>query len=102
MTIVNGTISVDKVIAKHFVKHEAQYVIDGSILLLVVLPVLPESQLSYKKGNRRYCWSSHSHEKKMKEMHQKYENDRKCWNERKEVYEDLLDKVDRKRPVKSV
>lgn len=32
-------------------------------------------------------------EKKMKEMHQKHESDRKRWNEEKQEYEDLLNDI---------
>ena len=35
-------------------------------------------------------------EKKIKEMHQQHENDRKRWNEEKQAYEDLLDETEKK------
>lgn len=91
---VNGVTSLSKVVVTRFAKRGTKYATGGGIAVASGAAYAVGESIGHTKGKKEGTVEQATRdEKKMKEMHQKHENDRKCWNEQKQSYEDLLDKV---------
>lgn len=80
-------------VVKNITKHGTKYII--------VVGAAATSSASYVVGKLRgkkegTVEQAARDEKKIKDIHQQHENDRKRWNEEKQAYEDLLDETENK------
>ena len=89
--VVRGATAVGKAVTEHFVKHGSKYLFGGGAAYAV------GEAVGHSKGKKEGTAEQAARdEKKIKEMHQQHENDRKRWNEEKQAYEDLLDETENK------
>ena len=93
--IVKGVSAASKTIAEHFVKHGTKYAIGGGAAAVGGAAYAVGESVGHNKGKKEGTAEQAARdEKKMKDLHQQHENDRRRWNEEKQAYEDLLDEVD--------
>ena len=92
--IVKGASVVGKKIAQHFVKHGTKYAIGGGAAAVGGVAYAVGESVGHKKGEKEGTAEQAARdEKKINDLHQQHENDRKRWNAEKQAYEDLLDEV---------
>lgn len=95
--VVQGTTALGKVIAEHFAKHGSKYIMGGGAAAAGGAAYAVGEAVGHSKGKKEGTTEQAARdEKKIKEMHQQHENDRKRWNEEKQAYEDLLDETEKK------
>ena len=86
-----------KHVVNHFVKHGSKYAIGGGVAAASGLAYAVGESVGHTKGKKEGTVEQATRdEKKIKEIHEKHESDRKCWNEQKQKYEDLLDEIENK------
>lgn len=92
---LEGARKVLKTVKTHFEKHGTKYAVGGGVAAIGGGAYVVGKSVGHKEGKKEGTVEQAARdEKKMKEMHQKHENDRKRWNEQKQAYEDLLDEFD--------
>lgn len=95
-TIVKGANAAGKAIVNHFVKHGKKYAIGGGTAAIGGVAYAFGESIGHKKGKEEGTAEQAARdEKKMEEMHENHENDRKRWNEEKQAYEDILDEIEK-------
>lgn len=87
---------VGKVVVEHLKKHGIKYLIGGGAAAAGGAYVVGES-VGHSKGKKEgVAEQAARDEKKVKDLYQNHENDRKRWNEERQAYEDLLDETENK------
>ena len=95
--VVRGATAVGKAVTEHFVKHGSKYLFGGGAAAAGGAAYAVGEAVGHSKGKKEGTAEQAARdEKKIKEMHQLHENDRKRWNEEKQAYEDLLDETENK------
>ena len=96
--VVRGATAVGKAVTEHFVKHGSKYLFGGGAAAAGGAAAYAVGEaVGHSKGKKEGTAEQAARdEKKIKEMHQLHENDRKRWNEEKQAYEDLLDETENK------
>lgn len=90
--VVRGATAVGKAVTEHFVKHGSKYLFGVGV---AAANYAVGEAVGHSKGKKEGTAEQAARdEKKIKEMHQQHENDRKRWNEEKQAYEDLLDETE--------
>ena len=96
-TAGKAVVAVGKAVAEHFVKHGYKYLFGGGAAAAGGTAYAVGEAVGHSKGKKEGTEEQAARdEKKIKEMHQQHENDRKRWNEEKQAYEDLLDETENK------
>ena len=91
--VVRGATAVGKAVIDHFAKHWSTYLYGGGVAAVGGGAYAVGHSKGEKGGIAKQAACD---EKKIKEMHQQHENDRKRWNEEKQAYEKLLDETENK------
>lgn len=94
-TIVQNAATFGKAVIEHFLKHRSKYLIGGGAAAAAGAAYVVGESEGHTKGKKEGTAEQAARdEKKIKEMNQQHENDRKRWDEQKQAYEDLLDELD--------
>lgn len=94
-TIAKGATAAGKAIAGHLAKHGMKYLFGGGVVVADGAGYGTGKYKGHEKGKKEgSAEQAFRDEKKMKNMHQEHENDRKRWQEEKQAYEDLLNEIE--------
>lgn len=92
--IVKGIEVTAKAIGKHLKENKKTYIVAGGGVAASGVAYATGKKSGKIEGKKEGTIEQAARdEKKIKKMHQKHEKDRKHWNEMKQAYENLLDKV---------
>lgn len=95
--VVQGVNALGKAVFEHFAKHSSKYLIGGGAAAAGGAAYAAGEAVGHSKGKKEGTAEQAARdEKKIKEMHQQHENDRKRWKKEKQAYEDLLDEAENK------
>lgn len=95
--VVQGATAIGKTVVKHFTKHGIKILIGGGAAAAGGAAYAVGEAVGHSKGKKEGTAEQAARdEKKIKEMHQQHESDRKYWNEEKQAYEELLDETENK------
>lgn len=95
--VVKGATALGKAVVEHFTKHGTKYLIGGGVAAVGGAAYALGKSDGHTKGKKEGTAEQAARdEKKIKDMHQRHEQDRKRWNEEKQVYKDLLDEIENK------
>ena len=93
--IVTGASAVGKAIVEHFTKHGKKYLVGGGAAVASGAAYAVGESVGHSRGKKAGTAEQAARdEKKINDMHEKHENDRKRWNEEKQAYENLLDDIE--------
>jgi len=95
--IINNASSFGKTISEHFIKHGGKYAIGGGAAVIGGTAYAVGESVGHKRGKKEGTREQAARdEKKMNDLHQRHENDRRRWSKIEREYKDLLDEFENK------
>ena len=92
--VINGIIKAGSATLSHLAKNWGKYLMGGGAVAAGGAAYAVGKSKGHKEGKiEGTIEQSQRDEKKMKEMHQNHESDRKRWNKEKQEYEDLINDI---------
>ena len=95
--MINNASSLCRSISEHFIKHGGKYAIGGGAAVIGGTAYAVGEAVGHKRGRKEGTAEQAARdEKKMNDLHQRHENDRRRWREIEREYKDLLDEFEKK------
>lgn len=95
--VAQGATAFVKAVVEHLKKYGTKYLIGGGAAAAGGAAYAVGESVGHSKGKKEgVAEQAARDEKKVKDLYQNHENDRKRWNEERQAYEDLLDETENK------